>query len=34
MDLLRDSKYYYHKKYADQILIEIVDEDGNVTVVE
>ena len=32
--LLRDSKYYYDKKYADEILIEIIDENGNITVVE
>ena len=34
IDLLRDSKYYYNKKYADEVLIEVIDENGNVTVVE
>ena len=34
IDLLRESKYYYDKKYADDVLIEIIDENGNLTVVE
>lgn len=34
IDTLKDCKHYRKDKYADQILIEIIDENGNVTVVE
>jgi len=31
---LKDCKHYRNDKYADSILIEVIDENGNVTVVE